>query len=310
MYWFSVCISLALAIWPLAGQAEACDGRLIDNERVFASPLCIPADPIRVVVLDHGFSLGIGMELGLPIVGAPLALLSDEALTSAAREASVVDIGMAGEPSLETVVALQPDLMIAATTDEGLVQSLHPILSSIAPTLVYTSADWRGYYELIASLTGREEQVAQDFTAFEERLADIRSRMPDTKVSIVRITSWDFQVSTDTIGMHAPFAVAARAGLKRSDWETEPDGPVLKRPDWEELANLDGDILFYIIGGTNRSDKNGRFEEVVSNPLWQMLPAVKAGRVHRVESSVWVEFRGLPSAHRILDDLENYVIGP
>lgn len=305
---FAAIAAIALATCAGTGVAAACEGRLLENDRIYAAPLCIPAEPKRIVVLDHGLSLGVGMDLGLPVAGAPLAYLSDTAFADAARAAEVVDIGIPGNPSLETVVALQPDLMIASSTDIGLIESLHPLLSTIAPTLVYTSGDWRGYYELLSTLNGTEAVVAKEFADFDARLADIRSRVPDTEVSIVRITSWDFQVTTDSPNTYAPFAIAAQAGLKRTDWETDPTGPKDKRPDWEELAELDGAVLLYIIGGTNSSDKDGRYEEVTSSPLWQMLPAVKAGRVHRIESSVWIEFRGLHSAHRVLDDIEKYVV--
>ena len=83
----------------------------------------------------------------------------------------------------------------------------------------------------------------------------------------------------------------------------------MKRPGWEELAELDGDVLLYIVGGTNDSDKDGRHEEVLNNPLWQMLPAVRSGDVHRVGHGTWMQFSGLDSAHQVLDDLERYVIG-
>lgn len=294
-----------------AACAQACDGRLIDSDRVFASPVCIPTEPQRVVVMDHSFSLGIGLELGLPIVGAPLTGMSDEVLKQAAIDAGVEDIGFIAEPSLEKLVALQPDLVIAFTSDAMLAQVYFPLLSTLAPTIVDKSGDWRGYYSLMGHLSGTEgldEKVDSAFAEYTDRVETMKTRMPQTTVSILRITTWDFQVYTDAPGAYAPFEVAAEVGLIRSAYETAPAGPTLKRPDWEELEQLDGEVLLYIVGGTNDSDSNGRHEEVLANPLWRRLPSVEAGRAYRVDAGTWMEFSGLPSAHKVLDDIERYVI--
>ena len=299
---------LGALLW--ASAAPACDGRVVSDDRVFAAPLCIPVAPQRIVVMDHSFSLGIGLELGLPLVGAPLTRMSDAALVAQAQAAGLSDIGFIAQPSLEAVVALQPDLILAFTGDVGLAETYYPLLSGLAPTMINTSGDWRSHYDLLAGLNGTEDSVAALFDAFETRLADVRARMPETPVSLLRLTTWDFQIYTDAPDAYAPFEIAAAAGLIRSRYETAPEGPALKRPDWEELAQLDGDVLFYIVGGSNDSDTNGRHEEVLANPLFQRLPAVRAGRLYRLDPGTWMEFSGLPSAHRVLDDLERFVIGP
>ena len=287
--------------------AVACDGRLIDDDRFFGAPLCVPERPQRVVVLDQSFSLGIGMELGLPIIGAPLTRMSDENLLQKAQDAGIEDLGFVTKPNLERIVALQPDLIVGFTGNPGLAESVYPMLSSLAPTLLDVSGDWRGYYDVIGQLSGQEDKVAGLFEAYNARLEEVRAKVPDTKVSILRITSWDFQVYTDSPAAYAPFDIVAEAGVLRSDFETAPDGPSLKRPDWEELAGLDGDILLYIVGGTNDSDVDGRHEEVIENPLWALLPAVRNDRVHRIDPATWMEFSGLISAHRVLDDIERLI---
>ncbi|MEP3329762.1 iron-siderophore ABC transporter substrate-binding protein [Sedimentitalea sp.] len=288
--------------------AFACAGQLIKDERIHASPLCVPADPQRIVVMDQSFALGIGLELGLPIVGAPLNRMSDEDLLARAQAVGVEDLGFVTEPNLERIVALQPDLIIGFTGDPGLAESFYPMLSSLAPTLLDISGDWQGFYDILGGLTGQQDKVEALFADYSARLQDIRERVPETAVSILRITPWDFQVYTDTPGAYAPFQVLSDAGVRRSAYETAPDGPALKRPDWEELSQLDGEVLLYIVGGTNDSATSGRHEEVVGNPLWRLLPAVQAGQVHQIDPATWMEFSGLPSAHRVLDDIEHLII--
>ncbi len=301
---------LALTAW--AHPALACDGRSLTSEHVHASPLCVPEKPLRVVVMDFGFGLGIGLDVGLPIVGAPLDRMSDETLKARAIDAGVTTTGFITEPSLETIVALQPDLIVGFPGSEPLAQAIYPQLSQLAPTLLYTDADWREFYRLMASLTGAEDRVNVDLAAYQARLDDIRARVPQDKtVSILRITPWDFQVYLDGPVVYAPFAVLRDAGVRRTEYETTQDpAETVKRPDWEELAGLSGDTLLYIVGGTNDSATSGRHEEVLANPLWQMLPAVQSGNVHRIEAATWMEFSGLASANRVLDDVERYIIDP
>lgn len=302
-------IAAALAGLALTGQAAACEGRLLDAPEIHASPLCVPAAPKRVVVLDASFGLGVGMDVGLPIVGAPLDRMSDEALKARATGQGVTSTGFVAEPSLETIVALQPDLILGFTGDQAMASAIYPQLSQLAPTLLYGSTDWRGFYGLLAGFTGKEQDIAAQFRAYDARLADIKARMPERAVSVLRITSWDFQVYLDAPLTYAPFEILKQAGVRRSAYETSDDPALsMKRPDWEELAQLDGEVLLYIVGGTNDSDKDGRHEEVLANPLWQMLPAVRSGKVHRISPATWMEFSGLASANRVLDDIERFVI--
>lgn len=302
--------ALALISVFAAGEAMACDGLTLDRADVHAAPLCVPAEPKRVVVLDASMGLGISLDVGLPVVGAPLDRMSDDGLKARAEEGGAVSLGFVTEPSLETIAALQPDLIVGFVGSESVASGIYPMASQLAPTLLYTTVDWEEFYRLMAGLTGRQDRVAADLAAYETRLDDIRGRIPDRPVSVMRITAWDFQVYLDGPVTYAPFEVMQRAGVRRSAYETVEDPDLsMKRPDWEELAQLDGDILLYIVGGTNDSDKDGRHEEVLANPLWQDLPAVRSGNVHRVEAATWMEFSGLASAHRVLDDLERYVIG-
>jgi iron complex transport system substrate-binding protein len=300
---------LCLAPTLAPALAAACDGLLLDDPAIYGGPLCLDEAPERVVVLDPSFGLGIALDAGLPLVGAPLDLMSNAALKARAEATGVTSIGVMTEPSLETIVALQPDLILGFAGSESMASGIRPMASQLAPTLLYTSLDWRGFYRLLAPLGGQEDAVAARLEAFEARLADLRARMPDTSVSVLRITSWDFQVYLDAPVTYAPFALMQEAGVTRSAYETTRDETLsMKRPDWEDLAQLDGEVLLYIVGGTNDSDRDGRHEEVLGNPLWQTLPAVQEGNVHRVDHADWMEFSGLDSANAVLDDLEAYVI--
>ncbi|MEM8571058.1 MAG: iron-siderophore ABC transporter substrate-binding protein [Pseudomonadota bacterium] len=287
-----------------AASANECEDSVVENEFVLGAPICLPSAPERIVVLDPTFSLGMSLELGLPVVGAPIFDMSDAVLKSEAVSLGVADIGSMAQPSVEAIVALQPDLILGSVMAEPYL----PILSQIAPVALVTTSDWKEYYHAIGAVSGTSAEVEGAFAEYDARVTELQNQVPDTVVSVLRITDWDFQVYLDGPNAYGPFDVLRDVGVKRSQYETTEETEVVKRPDWEQLAALDGDMLLYIVGGANDSDVSGRHEEVLNNPLWQLLPAVAAGDVHRVDPGVWMEFSGLGSAHRVLDDVEHLIV--
>jgi iron complex transport system substrate-binding protein len=298
--------ALLAACVAFAAPAVACEGRLVDGPEIVAAPICVPETPERIVVLDPTYSLGMALELGLPVIGAPIFGMSDEALKEKAIAEGVTDLGAFTEPSLETIAALQPDLILGSGM---LGEGAQAMASQIAPTVMITSENWKDYYRALARATGRGDAAEELLGGYEARVEALRPRIPDETVSVVRITPWDFQVYLDAPRAYGPFLVMREVGVKRPPYETGQGNETMKRPDWEELSQLTGDILLYIVGGSNDSAESGRHEEVVENPLWKLLPAVEAGEVHRVDPAVWMEFSGVASAHRVLDDIERYVVG-
>ena len=256
----------ALILLPVTASAE-CDGRLIDSPHVMPSPVCIPQQPERLLSLDAAYTLGMALESDLPLVGAPLFGMSDEDLRQKAEARSVENVGHLIEPSVEKIIALQPDLIVGSGF---LGETALQLASRIAPTVLITAKDWKDYLRTLIEVGGSNKNADDLLSSYQSRVAEVRERVPDIKVSVVRITSWDFQVYLDA-SKYAPFAVLQEAGVRRTDYETSTDGVTLKRPDWEQISQLDGDVLLYIVGGTNTSDTDGRLEEVLDNPLWQML---------------------------------------
>lgn len=286
--------------------AQDCAGRLVEGPEIVAGPVCVPENPQRIVVLDPTFSLGMAIELDLPVVGAPMFGMSDATLKAEAEARGVTDLGAFTAPSLETVVVLQPDLILATGALGAGAQAL---ASTVAPTVMISSENWKDYYRALARATGRSAAADEIIGSYEDRVAALRARMPEGTVSVVRITPWDFQVYLDAPNAYGPFLVLREAGVKRPPYETAgSEGDTVRRPDWEELSQLTGDRLLYIVGGANDSADSGRHEEVLANPLWQALPAVQAGRVHRVDAATWMEFSGATAAHRVLDDIERLIV--
>lgn len=300
---------LLLLLFPLSLAHAACEGKEI-TEGVYDAPFCVPAGAKTIVTLDPLLTLGILMDLGVPVAATPYMAIQDEEVLDFVRRSNMVDLGNPKEPSLERLAALKPDLIIGSTEAHA---QIYEKASRIAPTVFFSHMDWKKYVRLLAELTDREGEADEALAAYEKRVASIRERVQekDLTVSAVRFAPGRFVVFVDGPAAYAPFAVLHEAGVRRSAYETVTDDTIVKRPDWEELASLDGDILLYVSASGFESGPDDALEkEVIENPLWQFLPAVQNGRAHRVDRVTWQSFRGIASAHRVLDDVERYVLTP
>ncbi|PWE52484.1 iron ABC transporter permease [Metarhizobium album] len=274
---------------------------------ILQAPVCVPGNPQRVVVLDPFYNLGMALEIGVPVVGAPLLTAPDAGLRVRAQAASIVDIGDTRQPDLERIVALKPDLILG---DGQLHGQFYDKLARIAPTALIDVADWKDYFLTLGDVTGRSDKTEEALRIFRERASAIKSRMPaDIEVSVIRVAIHGFHVYLDGPAAYAPYAVLHEAGVKRTAYETTDDDTVLKRPTWEEIAELNGRILLYVVAAGNSPGQDEELEaETIANPLWKMLPAVQAGRAYRVDKAAWFGFNSVASAHRILDDVERYIL--
>lgn len=301
------CLAVLFLAFSFSLANAACQGREI-TEGVYNPPLCIPAEAKRIVTLDPLLTLGLLIELEAPVVATPYMGIQDTGIIAFIKRSNVVDLGNPREPSLERVATLKPDLIIGSAEAHS---SIYETVSKIAPTVLLHHTDWKAYRQRVADITGREGVAGEALAAYEKRAAAIRERMKDKDltVSTVRLAPDRFVVFLDGPFAYAPFSVLREAGVKRTAYETVTDGTIVKRPDWEELANLDGDILLYVSASGFESGPDDALEkEVTENPLWQLLPAVQNGRAHRVDRVAWQSFHGLASANRILDDIERYVL--
>lgn len=303
----SVCLGAALSTIAQAAPAfAACAGRTADGATVYRAPVCVPQTPRRIISLDSTYNLTMALELGLPVVGAPLFNLRDPDLLAMAEKAGVVDIGSAAEPSIERIIALQPDLILG---DAAAHAAAYDLATQIAPTVLVQAQDWKVFYATIARVTGADGKADPAFDAYNRRAAEIRARMPAVEVSVLRITPFGFQVYVDGPAAYAPFSVLADAGVKRPAYETATDATILKRPDWEGLTQLTGAVLLYMVGNPYDDQSNTTLEaDTLANPLWKTIPAVAAGRVHKVDVATWMGFGGLGSANKVLDDVERFVL--
>ncbi|MEU7157950.1 iron-siderophore ABC transporter substrate-binding protein [Streptomyces chrestomyceticus] len=221
------------------------------------------------------------------------------------------DIGTRGEPSMDTVASLAPDLIVA-TSD--LPKAALTQLRKIAPVLDLKSADaadpigqMTTDLDLIARATGTTERAGKLKKGFEAKLAAGRQELAQAGRQGTAFAFADGYVDGSQVTIR-PYtggslvgAVNEKLGLK-NPWTMKGDPAYgLGTTDVEGLTKL-GDVQFAYIGSDDDKSSNPFTGALAGNAVWKSLPFVKAGKVHRLPDGVWM-FGGTGSMESYVDSV-------
>jgi len=293
--------SLCAAALSLSGCASSSgaaapaqeDTRTVETIR---GPVEVPADPQRVVVLDLG-ELDSALALGVTPVGAVRAPVNSGLLSYLEDEAAGIElVGEIGEPNLEQIAALEPDLVLGSELRVG---EFYDQLAGIAPTVLTETVGvvWKENLAVHAAALGREEQAQELLEAYEQRAAEVGETVDDAvTLSVVRFVPGEIRLyARDSfIG-----TVLQDAGIARPAVQDVDEFDVVLSP--EQMDQAAGDV---IVVGTYGDPGETDGPAVLGGPLWQRLPAVQSGDVHEVDDDVWFLGTGVGAAQLVLDDLE------
>ncbi|MFF1272640.1 iron-siderophore ABC transporter substrate-binding protein [Streptomyces marokkonensis] len=221
------------------------------------------------------------------------------------------DIGTRGEPSMDTIASLEPDLIVATTDlQPGAVKQLR----KVAPVLEVKSADASDpvgrmleNLDLIAEATGTTERATTLKKDFDTKLAEGRKALAGAGLDGAEIAFADGYVSSNQVSIR-PYTsgsliggVNERLGL-RNAWKQKGDEAYgLAATDVEGLTGL-GKVQFVHIGNDGDANSDPFGKELAANSVWKSLPFVKSGDVHRLSDGIWM-FGGTGSMERYVDAL-------
>lgn len=286
-----------------------------------AGTACVPNEIQRLVTMD-----GVMFEYAIASGLSPIATATGSLMDHMAEQmAQVKNVGQSGEPNLEQVLALKPDLILGLDYNQG----AYAQASQIAPTMLFEfehSGQWKEILKEVATALGQSAAAEQTMAAYDARVAEFRAqmgvgaaspeenRLNNLQVSVVRIYP-------DTINLYLRDSfvgtVLQDAGLSRppaqdigaEEANARFGNPIQTSISRELLEQADGDVIFLWTGENTAEAAEGaqkNLQALQDNPLWQQLKAVQAGRVYQVPS-YWLG-SGPIAANAVLDDLFNYLV--
>ena len=269
----------------------------------------VPLNPQRIVTL-HGTALESILALNVKPVGTTLNGDRDRQPDFLSKQLTNIEIlGSFGEPNIEKVLLLKPDLILDLDLDTA---NIYSQLSQIAPTIVTDynpSNSWQPNLKIYAEALGKPEAgekiIANYYTRLKQFKAEINKKGKPITVSVVRIYPHGITLyQPDSFSG----AILKEAGLSRPPSQRQGGGQQLISQ--ELISEADADVIFYWAYGDDYYSKTERIqnnlEQLKSDPLWLQLNAVKQGKVYQVPD-YWIGYGPL-AANAVIDDLFKYIL--
>ncbi|MFD1936269.1 MULTISPECIES: ABC transporter substrate-binding protein [Nonomuraea] len=248
----------------------------------------------KVVALEWGEAEMV-VSLGVMPVGVADVKGYGTWVTAAKLDPSVKDVGTRQEPSVDSIAALQPDLVVMeAERDSALV----PQLEKFVPVMVAKGSDasdnlgrMRADLKMIATAVGRTAEADKLLADLDTTLADGKARLAAAGAAgkpFVMADGWKdgSKISIRMFGKGSLVSdLATRLGLTNA-WTGEVDPQWgLGTTDVEGLTALkDPDTRFFY----NASDGQDVFADgLASNAIWEKLPLVEKGQVTKLPDGIW-----------------------
>ncbi len=271
--------------------------------------LTLDAPATEVVGLEWGVVENL-VSLGVMPTGVADVKGYGNWVSSAPLDDDVKDVGMRGEPSVDALVGLNPDLVIA-TTD--LPENVVEQIEQAVPVLVLrgASADdpigqMRENLTLVAEAVGRTDKAEELLAGFDQTLADGARKVAEAGAAGRGFVLADGYLEGSTLSIRMftadslVGAVGNELGLKNA-WTGEGDPDYgLAQTDVEGLTAL-GDVEFVYYD--NAAVGEDPFQKgLAGNAIWASLPFVRGGNVHRLPDGIWM-FGGPASTAQFIDAL-------
>ncbi|MGB9752282.1 ABC transporter substrate-binding protein [Roseiflexus castenholzii] len=216
-------------------------------------------------------------------------------------------IGLLGEPNMEQLVRLKPDLIIgtlSAGTDEQVAT-----LSAIAPTVVYNAGrPVIEYHRSLAEAVGALDAYEALMADYEIRLAELREGVaPIRDQLVVSLLAFNPNAGQIEIGEEPYTLIFRGAGIQQPEpqvnFESADEGVRRYWISLEQIPEHDADVILLLY--SNDPAVNA---PITGSPIWGTLKAVKAGQVVEIDGGTWY-VQSVRSLFSVIDALEQHLVG-
>ena len=262
------------AVSPQSGAAKTESARIVTDE--IGRKVTIPAEVKRVVTLAPSLTETI-YALGLEerLVGD-----TDYCDTPAAAKLKS-HVGGVQNPSLEAIVALHPDLVLATTAGNSMTtaDALAKVGVPVYTTDPQTVRGMLKSTESIADLMGAQKRGMELVAQLQERLDDVTKRLAEVPPKHALFVVWEDPLIT--IGQNTFIADAMRWAGAESAIVSSQKWPHIA---FEEVVRVQPD---YIVFASNHAGfEKDELSALRSREDWKQLRAVELGHVVVVSEEI------------------------
>ncbi|MDG9671434.1 iron-siderophore ABC transporter substrate-binding protein [Hahella sp. CR1] len=266
---------LALTISVCAQAITISDSR---GEHEFAQT------PQRVIALNWSMAENL-VELGVTPIGVADIKGYQEWVVRPQLADSITDVGTRSEPNLERIAALQPDVILLSSMQEGMVEKLE----QVAPVLFFDSfrADHdnfdvsRQIFLQLARLFEKETTAKQKLDAMDARFGELQAQLKAhyhgnlPKVAAVRFTTPSvLRIFGDNSMAQAAMA---KLGLQPALPQSATQWGITQKKV-TDLGRIKDGVVIYI-------EPFEQADDLFSTPLWRAMPFVRGERFAAARST-------------------------
>ena len=258
--------------------------------------------PKRIVILDNLYG-EILDPLDITPVGATTGQADSQEFSTLFKkqykDAKVVSVGWQGNPDLDKIAELKPDLILMTREQED----LYDELSEIAPTVGYqinTDENW-DYHETslkVAEIFDKRDEMKKDLDRLDAREAvfaeNVKAKFGDQKLMYLRVTDNDIRYYA-----YGHFGYLYDTYHFNRAETFNPDD-MFQVIDSDKLKDINPDLLIV------QADSQELLDNKLKNtPVWTSLKAVQNNKVIYADYSTYMLGFGIVSQEAIMKQISD-----
>ena len=258
--------------------------------------------PKRIVILDNLYG-EILDPLHITPVGATTGQANSQEFSTLFKkqykDAKVVSVGWQGNPDLDKIAELKPDLILMTGEQEDLYEEL----SEIAPTVGYqinTDENW-DYHETslkVAEIFDKRDEMKKDLDRVDARKAvfaeNIKAKFGNQKLMYLRVTDNDIRYYA-----YGHFGYLYDTYHFNRAETFNPDD-MFQVIDPDKLKDINPDLLIVQADSQELLDN-----KLKNNPVWSSLKAVQNNKVIYADYSTYMLGFGIVSQEAIMKQISD-----
>ena len=270
-----------------------------------ASPLPARTWPLTVTDdLGRDVTFAAPPERVAALIGsfAETWLLAGGTLSAAVRDAwddfhldlgeEVLNLGKYTEVSMEALFGAETDLVIASASTKRQVEMKDTLEQAKVPVLYFEVNGFEDYLRMLrvcCDITGRDDLYALNGLAVEAQVGDVVAAAQ--KAAEAQGAPRVLLLRTAASGIHAKGSKGTVLGLMLADLgcvNIADGSELLEDLSIERIIEADPDRIFIVQQGNDSEGAEKTLREALTdNPAWAGLTAVKEGRVHMMDRSLY-----------------------
>lgn len=258
--------------------------------------------PKRIVILDNLYG-EILDPLDITPVGATTGQSDSQEFSTLFKkqykDAKVVSVGWQGNPDLDKIAELKPDLILMTGEQEDLYEEL----SEIAPTVGYqinTDENW-DYHETslkVAEIFDKRDEMKKDLDRVDAREAvfaeNVKAKFGNQKLMYLRVTDNDIRYYA-----YGHFGYLYDTYHFNRAETFNPDD-MFQVIDPDKLKDINPDLLIVQADSQELLDN-----KLKNNPVWSSLKAVQNNKVIYADYSTYMLGFGIVSQEAIMKQISD-----